>query len=78
MNCDHSLLNYSFFKQPDAILKLFRLRLWEIMKVNAVPALIIGTGLALILFASGGTETPLNYAVMIISILCMLCPLALC
>lgn len=41
------------------------------MKVNAVPALIIGVGLALILFASGGTENPLDYAVLLVSILCM-------
>lgn len=71
MNCDHSLLHYSFYKQPAFILKLFRIRLREIMKVNAVPALIIGIGLALILYVSGGTENPLNYAVILVSILCM-------
>lgn len=71
MNCDHSLLHYSFYKQPKFILKLFQIRLFEIMKVNAVPALIIGVGLALILFASGGTENPLDYAVLLVSILCM-------
>ena len=41
------------------------------MKVNAVPALVIGVGLALVLFAAGGTENPLDYAVLIVSILCM-------
>ena len=54
MNCDHSLLTYSFYKQPACILKLFRIRLREIMKVNAL-----------------GTDNPLNYAVLFISILCM-------
>ena len=43
----------------------------EIMKINAVPALVIGGGLALILFASGGTDNPLNYVVLIVSVLCM-------
>ncbi len=71
MNCDHSLLTYSFYKQPNFILRLFQIRLREIVKINAVPALVIGCGLALILFATGGTDNPLNYAVLIISILCM-------
>lgn len=50
MNCDHSLLTYSFYKQPRFILRLFQIRLREIMKINAVPALVIGIVLALILF----------------------------
>ncbi len=27
MNCDHSLLTYSFYKKPDMVLTLFRIRL---------------------------------------------------
>lgn len=42
INCDHSLLTYSFYKRPGAILKLFRIRLREIMKINLLPALVIG------------------------------------
>lgn len=71
MNCDHSLLTYSFYKQPGSILRLFQIRLREIMKINAVPAAVIGTGLALILYASGGTEHPVNYLILIVSILGM-------
>ena len=71
MNCNHSLLTYSFYKQPGLILSLFQIRLREIMKINAVPALVIGGGLALILFATGGTDNPLNYVVLIVSIRCM-------
>ena len=71
MNCDHSLLTYSFYKQPAFILKLFRIRLREIMKVNAVPAFVIGGGLALVLFVTGGTDDPLDYVVLVVSILCM-------
>ena len=71
MNCDHSLLTYSFYKQPNFILRLFQIRLREIMKINAVPALVIGGGLGLILFATGGTDNPLNYVELIVSILCM-------
>ena len=71
MNCDHSLLTYSFYKQPKFVLKLFQIRLREIMKINAVPALVIGVGLAVILFVSGGTENPLNYVVLVVSVLFM-------
>lgn len=71
MNCDHSLLTYSIYKRPGYVLKLFRIRLREIMKINAVPAFIIGVGLALILFVSGGTEQPVNYVVLVVSTVCM-------
>ncbi len=71
MNCDHSLLTYSFYKQPKCILEMFRIRLRELVKVNAVPAVVIGAGLAVLLYASGGTENALNYVVLFVSILCM-------
>lgn len=71
MNCDHSLLTYSFYKQPKFILKLFTIRLREIIKINLLPAVVIGAGLPAILFASGGTDNPLNYAVLTVSIICM-------
>ncbi|MGN0493829.1 MAG: hypothetical protein ACI4F7_09290 [Acutalibacteraceae bacterium] len=71
INCDSSLLTYSFYKQPRCILKLFQIRLREIIKVNLLPAAAIGGGLALLLYASGGTDNPLNYAVLVVSTLCM-------
>ena len=71
MNCDHSLLTYSFYKRPGFVLKLFRIRLREIMKINAVPALILGFGLALVLLVSGGTDQPVNYVVLVVSMVCM-------
>lgn len=71
MNCDHSLLTYSFYKQPKFVLRLFQIRLREIIKINAVPALVIGIGLSVILFVSGGTENPLNYVVLVVSVLFM-------
>lgn len=67
MNCDHSLLTYSFYKKPDFVLRLFAIRLREITKVNLLPALIIGPGLALLLYCSGGTDKLLNYAVLALS-----------
>ena len=71
MNCDHSLLTYSFYKQPKFVLKLYQIRLREIIKINALPASIIGCGLALILYVSGGAKNPLNYVVLVVSIVCM-------
>ena len=71
MNCDHSLLTYSFYKRRIFVLRLFVIRLREIIKINSLPALTIGIGLALILYFSGGTDNPLNYAILIISLLCM-------
>lgn len=41
------------------------------MKINAVPAVVIGSGLALTLYTSGGTNHPVNYVILIVSILCM-------
>ena len=43
----------------------------EIIKINAVPALTLGGGLALLLYASGGTENPLDYAVLVVTILAL-------
>ena len=71
MNCDHSLLTYSFYKQPRYILKLFQIRLREIVKINLLPALVIGAGLSILLYCSGGTEDPINYGILFVSILCM-------
>ena len=71
MNCDNSLLTYSFYKKPGQILRLFRIRLREIIKINLLPAFVIGAGLAVLLFASGGTDNPINYAVLVVSVLCM-------
>ena len=71
VNCDHSLLTYSFYKKPKFILDLFKIRRREIIKINILPATIIGIGLATLLFVSGGTDNPLNYAVLVVSVICL-------
>lgn len=71
MNCDHSFLTYSFYKQPKFVLRLFQIRLREIIKVNLLPAAVIGGGLAALLYLSGGTDNPANYAVLFVSVICM-------
>lgn len=71
MNCDHSFLTYPFFRNPKFVLKLFKIRLREIIKVNLLPAAVIGAGMTVLLYASGGTENPINYGVLFVSIICM-------
>lgn len=71
MNSDHSMLTYAFYRKPTSILKLFKERLKSIILINLLPATIIGIGLALILFVSGGSENPLNYLILFISIIAM-------
>lgn len=69
MNCDDALLTYSFYKKPIFILRLFRIRLWEIIKVNLLPAAVISAGLPLIIYFSGGTKNPLDYVVIPLTVL---------
>ena len=38
------------------------------MKINLLPALVIGCGMALLLFTSGGTDDWLNYVVILVTI----------
>ena len=71
MNCDHSMLTYSFYRSPKVILGVFKERLKTLISYNSLPALIIGVGLALILLISGGTDNNLNYLILIVSILSM-------
>lgn len=71
MNCDHSLLTYSVYKQRSNILKMFRIRLREIIKINIIPALIIAVGLAAILALCGGSGDPLDYVILLVSVPCI-------
>lgn len=71
INCDHSLLTYSAYKKPKNILKLFTIRLREIVKMNLVPALVIGVGMSALLYVSGGTDTPVNYLLLLLTPMAM-------
>ncbi len=71
MNCDHSMLTYRMYRQPKAILSLFAERLKYISVINLLPAAILAFGLPLVLYFSGGTENPLNYIILFISIFAM-------
>lgn len=71
INCDHSMLTYRFYRKPKAILRLFRQRLLTLVSINLLPAMLIAIGLPLVLYLSGGTDNPLNYLVLFISIISM-------
>ena len=64
-------MTYAFYKQPAQILKLFQIRLRELVKINLLPAFVIGAGLCLLLFASGGAANITDYAVLFVSVICM-------
>lgn len=67
INCDHSLLTYSVYKKSKNILKLFTIRLRDIVKMNLIPAFIIGAGLSTLLLVSGGTDNPVNYLLLLLT-----------
>lgn len=71
MNCDHSMLTYSFYKEPKAIVQLFKERIKSIALINLLPAVVIGLGLPLILYATGGTENNYEYLILFLSIISM-------
>ncbi len=71
VNCDCSMLTYPFYKKPKLILELFWIRLRELVKINLLPAVVIGCGMSLLLWVSGGTDTYMNYVILVVSILAM-------
>ena len=71
MNCDHSMLTYRIYRTPKVILGIFKERLKTLITINLLPATLIGLGLALLLYLSGGTDNSLNYLVLFVSIISM-------
>ena len=67
MNCDHSLLTYTFYRKPRAILELFKIRLKGIIKINLVPAIILGCGFAMTLFFVAPHINPINYLIVLVT-----------
>lgn len=66
MNCDYSLLTFSFFKRPECIFRLFLIRLCEIIKINLLPALTMGMCLSALMYGNIGNEV--NYIIILQSI----------
>ena len=71
MNCDHSMLTYRIYRTPKVILGIFKERLKTLITINLLPAFLIGGGLSLLLYLSGGTDNPINYVIQFVSIIAM-------
>lgn len=68
-NCDHSMLTYSFYRRPEVILSLFRLRLRSLIMINLLPATALAFGLDFLLALSGSDESLLVYLIVFICII---------
>lgn len=66
INCDNSLMTFSFFKQRDKIMQLFDIRFKQLIKLNIIPAVFFGLCANLVLFYSGGQDYPFQYLVNIL------------
>lgn len=71
MNCDHSMLTYRIYRTPKVILGIFKERLKTLILINLIPAILLGGGLAFLLYITGGTSEPLNYVILFVSIISM-------
>ena len=69
MNCDHGMLTFPFYKRRDSMLKLFVIRLREIIKVNLLPAFTLGLGLASTVYVSLGREYLTDCIVMVLTVM---------
>ena len=61
INCDNSLMTFSFFKKREKIIKLFDIRLKQLIKINVGPVLACGLSADLMLFVTGGQSYPGEY-----------------
>ena len=68
VNCDSSLLTYSFYKKPSSILSLFLIRAKTMIKINSLPALVLGLGLSGVEVLAGVTD-PLIHIYSFVTIL---------
>ena len=63
INCDNSLMTFSFFKKREMIMKLFDIRFKQLIKINILPAVVSALAVNLVLFATGGQDYPFQYLV---------------
>ena len=70
MNCDHSMLSYRFYRQPNTLLSLFKERLKTLIILNLIPALTMSLVISILLAVSGGASF-ITYIVVFFSIVAM-------
>ena len=71
INCDCQMLNFRFYRQPHAILELFKERLKTTVLLDLSHGLVFAIGLPLILFLSGGTPRVYEYLLLFVTICAM-------
>ena len=70
-NCDHAMLRFNFYREPQVILELFKKRLTTVVKVNLIPAIIIGIGNIILLNISTNNYSLLTYITTFLFIICL-------
>ena len=70
-NCDHAMLRYNFYREPKIILELFKKRLGTVVKVNLIPAFVIGIGNIALLWISSYSYNWITYSTTFLFIICL-------
>ena len=65
------MLTFSFYRASGSILRLFALRLVSIIKVNLLPAAVIGAGLDILHYLLSASTNPVDYFIIFISSVCL-------
>lgn len=71
INCDRCLMSFSFYKAPDQIVKLFRVRIAEAIKLNIAPAAVLGVIFNIVIFMFGGQRYSGQYLLVPIAFVLM-------
>ena len=58
-NCDHAMLRFNFYREPKVLLELFKKRLITVVKVNLIPAVVVGIGNGVLLVLSSLWSIPM-------------------
>lgn len=67
-NCDICLLKYGFYRQGDALLQNFRIRLRRLVWMDMLPALLLCGGIVAFVLCSGQTQHLAAYIPMLVTI----------
>ena len=67
-NCDHAMLKYNFYREPDVIVGLFKKRLMLTVNINLFPAVILALGTVILILVTGGTAL-INYVIIFLFII---------
>jgi hypothetical protein len=71
INCDRCLMSFSFYKSPAQIVKLYKIRITEAIKLNLAPAIVLGLVFDVFVFMFGGQRYPGQYLVIPVAFVLM-------